>query len=215
MNELKSKQSVLIESQYLPCIEYFVVLQSYDNVLLEVEEHYIKQSYRNRCRILTAHGPCELCIPIKHENRKMKMRDVKIDHQQKWMNQHWRSIKSAYGKAPFFEHFAESIKTIYDQKRTYLVDMNLEFFQLFQKLLSQSISLKKNQVYERQTPEGIQDWRSLIHPKKGLENNPIYKPCNYNQIFGKKFVGNLSIIDLLFCEGPGANNVLQKCRIID
>lgn len=172
----------------------------------------MKQSYRNRCRLLTAQGPYDLSIPVKHGDGKIKMKDVRIDYRQKWTSHHWRTIRSSYGKAPFFEHFGPMFQEIYEKRIVFLLDLNLEFFSLCQKLLSLDIGLEKTLRYVGEAPAEIQDWRSKIHPKKQLENNTIYKACNYNQIFGKKFVGNLSIIDLLFCEGPGSGVVLQKCR---
>ncbi len=203
---------ILIESHYLPCIEYFTVVSHFDQIIWEIEEHYVKQSYRNRCRILTAQGPYELSIPIRHQAPKMKLKDVQIDYRQKWVNHHWRSIRSAYGKAPFFEHYAEMFEAIYRREIRFLVDLNYEFFDLCQKLLGMKFSLIKNQSFTHEAPAGIQDWRSKIHPKKALKINPLYKPCNYNQIFGQKFVANCSIIDLLFCEGPAAGNILMNSR---
>ena len=212
MEEVKSHRTVLIEPHYLPCIEYFVVTQYFDEIIWECQEHYSKQSYRNRCRILTAQGPYELSVPIEHRATKMKLKDVCIDYQQKWVKHHWRSIKTAYGKAPFFEHYGELFLKIYQGQPKYLLDLNLEFFELCQKLLGSKYSLKKNKRFRHQVSQGMEDWRYLIHPKKPLENNPLYKPCTYNQIFGQKFVVNCSIIDLLFCEGPNANFILQNCR---
>ena len=212
MEEVDRPHRAIIESHYLPCVEYFVVAASYDEIIWECQEHYTKQSYRNRCRILTAQGPFELSIPIEHRAPKMKMQDVRIEYRQKWVTHHWRTIQTAYGKAPFFEHYRDSFLAIYQRKPKYLLDLNSDFFDLCQKLLGTKIGLKKNRRFTHQAPEGMEDWRNLIHPKKPLENNPLYKPCTYNQIFGQKFVANCSIIDLLFCEGPGANFVLHNCQ---
>ena len=204
--------SILIESQYLPCIEYFAVIANSHNLVLEYQEHYQKQSYRNRCRILTAQGPIELSIPIIKPRGKMKMTDVKIDYSQKWVKDHWGSIRSAYGNAPFFEHYGDYFDSIYNQRPMFLVDLNQQFLYLILKLLQMELSISQSSSYVKDIPSDMMDWRSRIHPKKPLKNNPFYKPCNYNQIFGKKFVGNLSIIDLLFCEGPSASQILMKGR---
>ncbi len=203
---------LLIEPHYLPCIEYFTMLSSADQVVLECQENYQKQSYRNRCRILTAQGPLELSIPVLKPRRKMLLKDVKIDYQQKWVKDHWRTIQTAYGNAPFYQHFAPFFYRIYQRKPSFLLDLNFEFISLIQKLLSNKTPISKTTGYCKYYPETYRDWRSKIHPKKGLKINPFYKPCNYNQIFGKKFVGNLSIIDLLFCEGPLATDILTNCK---
>lgn len=140
------------------------------------------------------------------------MEDVQIDYRQKWIKDHWGTICSAYGNAPFFEHFGFSFKEIYQKKPKYLVDLNVQFIELIMKLLRMKVSLEVTSHYIAKPENRIQDWRSKIHPKRELKNNPFYKPCNYNQIFGKKFVDNLSIIDLVFCEGPAAGKVLVDCK---
>jgi len=82
----------------------------------------------------------------------------------------------------------------------------------FKQLLDAEVHVEKTSRYTAVTSAETVDWRSKIHPKKALKNNPFYKPCNYNQIFGKEFVGNLSIIDLLFCEGASAREILQNSK---
>ena len=205
-------KGILIESHYLPCIEYLAVITGNDRILVEYHENYQKQSYRNRCRILTAQGPIELSIPVIKSSGKMKITDVEIDYSQKWVKDHWGAIRSAYGNAPFFEHYGEYFAYIYERKPRFLVDLNQEFLYLIFKLLQINPSLDTSMEYTRDPNGKVQDWRSKIHPKKPLKYNPFYKPCNYNQIFGKKFVDNLSIIDLLFCEGPSAGQILKKSR---
>jgi hypothetical protein len=161
---------------------------------------------------MTAQGPFELYLPVLQPRGKIKMKDVKIDYRQKWVKDHWRAIKTAYGKAPFFEHFGFLFEEIYRKKLDYLLDLNLELILLCQRLLDAEVNVEKTTQYTAVTSAETVDWRSKIHPKNALKNNPFYKPCNYNQIFGKKFVGNLSIIDLLFCEGALARQILQNSK---
>ena len=140
------------------------------------------------------------------------MKDVKIDNRQKWVKDHWRAIKTAYGNAPFFEHFGFLFEEIYRNKFDFLWDINLEFLMLCKKLLDINTHFEQTSGYIKETSPDTVDWRSKIHPKKALKNNPFYKPCNYNQIFGKKFVGKLRIIDLLFCEGAATRQVLGNSK---
>jgi len=203
---------ILIEPHYLPCIEYYALISSAEKILLECYENYQKQSYRNRCRIMTAAGPFELSVPVIKPGGKVPLREVRIDYRQKWLKDHWRTIKTAYGSAPFFEHFATGIHSIYQRNHQFLLDLNLEFISLFNRWLSIRTPISKTTGFSRESEDVDFDWRSRIHPKKPLKSNPFYKPCNYNQIFGKKFVGNLSIIDLLFCEGPSAIKILERSK---
>ena len=205
-------QNIIIEPHYLPCIEYFAVIDSFDQVILEYHENYIKQSYRNRCRIMTAQGVNELYVPVAKPSGKVMLKDVKIDYSQKWVKDHWRAIKTAYGSAPFFEHFGFMFEDIYLKKCNFLIDLNMEFLSLCSRLLKLNISFHQTSVYEVNLDPETADWRSRIHPKNPLKNNPFYKPCNYNQIFGNNFVGNLSIIDLLFCEGRSARQVVKNSK---
>lgn len=140
------------------------------------------------------------------------MKDVRIDYQQKWIKDHWGAIRSAYGNAPFFEHFGFYFEEVFQRKPQYLVELNEQFISLIFKILKLTPQLEITTNYISDPSPNTLDWRSKIHPKKGLKNNPFYKPCNYNQIFGKKFVDNLSIIDLLFCEGPSASQIIKACR---
>jgi len=108
---------LLTEIQYNPSIAYFQQVIRAESLLIEKEEHYIKQSYRNRCRILTAHGPKNLAIPVKKGNQKTKISELEIDYSQNWINVHWRSIRSAYGSAPFFAYYSDYLADIYHQQQ--------------------------------------------------------------------------------------------------
>jgi hypothetical protein len=158
---------------------------------------------------MTAQGVLELSVPVqKFGNTSIKQ--TRIDYRQKWVKDHWRSIKTAYGNAPFFEHLAGYFEEIYLQKFDYLLDLNIAIIGLCWKLLGVDMPLEKTADFRKVCSEDILDYRSEIHPKNLRKNSRFYKPCNYNQIFGKNFVGNLSIIDLLFCEGPYAYQVLLE-----
>ena len=208
---LNETKNIVIELQYLPCISYFQSLSQAEEVIIDVGENYEKQSYRNRCRILTSHGIQVLSVPIVKAPRKQPLKDVTIDYDQKWLNVHWRAIYSAYGKAPFFEYFAEEFKDIYYKKHKYLLDLNLDFLTLCLKSLRRNINYRLSEKYVDLAENSfITDLRSKIHPTKELMNEHASAIPEYNQVFGKGFVKNLSIIDLIFCEGPNANNLLYQ-----
>ena len=208
------KDTLLIDLQYLPPLEFFVACDHFPKVLIDAHEHYEKQSYRNRCRILTANKVLDLSIPAIGGNKKIRARDVRIDYQQKWLHQHWRAIISAYGKAPYFDFFAQEFHQVFFKKLTFLFDLNWQLLTLCLKLLQieKSLAMTSEYLAPGLISSDLADLRSKIHPKKGHENNMIYQPCNYNQIFGKNFVANLSIIDLLFCEGLRSRDVLMRSK---
>ena len=104
-----------IDLQYLPSLEYFCAILNKNEFNLEAHEYFEKQSYRNRCRIQTTNKIDTLSVPVLNGNKKILIRDLKIDYSQDWTRRHWGAIHSAYGKAPFFEFYSEFFKNIFDK----------------------------------------------------------------------------------------------------
>lgn len=197
----------LIEVQYLPSIAYFAALNGTTEIVVEKFEHYQKQTYRNRCYINTVHGRQSLIVPL-NVNGKMLIKDVRIDHSQKWMNNHWRTIQSAYGKAPFFEYYADDLSAILLRRYEFLCDMNVDLLTMCLKWLRWDVTIKESERYDVTLSGTIKDLRSVITPKSS-DYLTFYKPAAYYQVFGSNFVENLSLVDLVFCEGPGASGIVQ------
>jgi hypothetical protein len=200
---------VLIEAHYLPCIAYFAVIQRFTDVYLEKHEHFIKQSFRNRCYINTEHGRDGLIVPLTGKHGKVPIKDVRIDHSQKWVNNHWRSISSAYGKAPFFEYYADDLEKVLMAEPTFLYDLNYELLTMCLKWLKSPVSLKETLSYEKNILYDKNDLRSRIDVKETESINLVYRERGYQQVFGNAFVANLSIIDLIFCCGPEAGSIIE------
>lgn len=198
----------LIELQYLPSPAYLALFEN--KVILEQHENFEKQSYRNRCKILGANGIDQLSIPVKKGNSKQNIREVQIDYTQKWTNRHWRAIQSAYGKAPFFEFYSEEFKTIIYQGHKYLFDLNLDLLTLCLKFLQIDSKWELSSEFRIKDDNNSDDFRSLIHPKKDYSERYSYNPQPYTQLFGKAFVKDLSVLDILFCEGPNARQTIMK-----
>jgi hypothetical protein len=200
----------VISAHYFPCLAYFTALLQYEEVMIDFFEYYEKQTYRNRCRIVTPHKVQDLSIPILKGNSKQVMRDVKIDYHENWVNVHWRSIASAYGKAPFFEFYADFFRTILYKKPVFLLDLNMEILTTCLKI----IGIKKNFEFTEKylnLGENIEytDLREAIHPKKQGQIDRFYRSFPYLQMFGNKFEANMSILDLLFCQGNESLQVLK------
>lgn len=208
---ISEKNAVLVDLHYLPSVEYFCFLDSHDTVILENHEHFIKQTYRSRCNILGPNGRLTLSVPVMGGRKKIAMKDIKIDHDQKWSNNHWRAIQSAYGKSPFYEFFRDDFETIFRKKETFLVDLNYKLLTLCLDLLGLKKKLNFSEKYENDPKYGnTTDFRSIIHPKVSFEQRIFYWATPYPQVFGKDFVPNLSIIDLLMCEGPNSLAIVRK-----
>ncbi|WP_207435738.1 WbqC family protein [Sabulibacter ruber] len=198
---------LLTEIQYNPCILYFQKAFEAEELLVEAHEHYQKQSYRNRCHILTAQGVVPLSIPVVKGNSKTLVTELEIDYGQRWTDIHWRTIQSAYGSAPFFEYYADYLKDVYDRRPGLLFELNMELFKIFAKFLKLSKPISATQTYVKTYEEPVLDWRGKLHPKKEPD---ILHLRPYRQVFGKQFASNLSILDLLFNLGPEASIYLQN-----
>ncbi|MCH7399011.1 WbqC family protein [Belliella sp. DSM 107340] len=201
---------IITELFYLPPIEHFVAIHNEKMVLLDIQENYQKQTYRNRCQIRLANKVETLSIPVLGGNKKIRTELVKIDYNQKWVNVHLRGIQSAYGKAPFFEYYFPYIEEVFQKKIDLLTDFNMELLTVCLKLLQLDIKVMK--LDKSDTNSESIDIRGLISAKSPFEDRNIYQPAPYSQLFGLDFVPNLSIIDLLFCVGPESSNILVKSQ---
>lgn len=202
--------TALLSLHYLPCIEYFTCILKHEKIYLEVNENYIKQSYRNRCYIKTSQKTEALIIPVRKGNSHVHIKEVEVDYEQRWFASHWRTIQSAYGKSPFFEHYCDLFQTIFKKRFQKLFDLNFELLTLCLNLLQIESTLSFTTTYEKSVVPAVNDFRNTIHPKVSYKSNGLLEPCIYNQVFGRNFAENLSIIDLLFCEGPNARHILLQ-----
>jgi hypothetical protein len=195
---------VVISTAYLAPINYYYFLNNASEILLEQHEYYEKQSYRNRCKILSANGVMDLSIPVE-KSGKMFIRDIRISEHDSWQTNHWRAIESAYNSSPFFEYYSDDIRPFYEKKWNFLWDFNFEIQQRMMGLFEIETEVKFSETYISHYKD-ITDYRSLIHPKK---ESPIHSK-SYYQVFEQKFgfSPNLSCIDLLFNMGPESQLIL-------
>lgn len=201
--------TLLIEPHYLGSLEYFVLIRSFKKIRFDVHAHYTKQSFKNRTEFLSTNGPLALTIPVKYHNR-TPLKEVRVDYSGSWLREHWGAFYSAYGKAPFFEFFADGYREIWERKQSFLVDLNMDMMSLCLHLLQYDRTFEFTEVFEKAPNADLYDIREQIHPKKPFEEGKIYLPFPYTQVFGNNFVPNLSIVDLLMCEGNRADEVLRE-----
>lgn len=207
-------QSILLELQYLPPIQYFSKWSKYDQVWIEQHENYLKGSYRNRCHIAGVNGLLRLSIPLlKGKNEGQSIQEVRIAYHEPWQTQHWTSISSAYGNAPFFEHYAPEIAPFFEKKYDFLFDLNRDLLCCLLRLIGLPDGLTFTSSFQKETAAEIYDFRNGIFPKKHRQKeDQAFKPVHYSQVFEEKngFLPNLSILDLLFCTGPQALLIIES-----
>lgn len=207
--------TALLSTAYFGPIQYFTKIVWYENILIEQFENFSKQSYRNRCEILGSNGRLTLSIPTKKSTSlKVLMKDTQISYDMDWQTNHWRSIVSAYNRSPFFEYYADDIKPLFESKTKYLVDLNHQILELIFELLQTDYfkRIKNTEDYIVDL-DSCDDYRANIHPKNRMQKEDLLFNQNvkYTQVFSDKqgFVNNLSILDLLFNEGPNTLNTLK------
>ncbi|GGH37907.1 hypothetical protein GCM10007423_31240 [Dyadobacter endophyticus] len=212
---IKEGQStkVRIELQYLPCLAYFTCILKYDRIYIDIEERYVKQTYRNRCDVLTTNKIDTLTVPVKGYEPASSTKDILIDYNQDWTRRHLGCLQSAYGKSPFYEYYAHEFKRVYEKKLAYLVDLNYELLTICLRLTGIKKDIQYNLSGEIISEKAVANDISLINNRKQPNSHKYYSPAPYYQTFGNDFVGNLSIVDLLFNMGPEAKSVLlRSCK---
>jgi hypothetical protein len=206
-------QGILLELQYLPPVQYFSKFLLHDGVWIEQQEHYQKGTYRNRAHLAGPNGLQRLSVPlVSGKNRQQPIREVEIAYRQKWQRQHWQSIQTAYGNAPFFEFYADRIAPFYQRSYRFLYDFNRELLLTLLDLCGLTIRPAWTKQYREDPGSSVLDFRNAIHPKpRYARPDPFFEAVHYRQVFEEKtgFLPNLSILDLLFCTGPQSIMILE------
>lgn len=201
---------VFSTAYWAPVQYYTKLIAAAPEALLERHEHYVKQSYRNRCWIATANGVLALTVPVVGaRGARTPVRDARIDYAEPWQRHHWRAIETAYRSSPFFEHYVDDIRPFYERKETFLFDLNERILYATLDLLGLNIAIAYTSAYIPVYP--APDYRTVISPKRPYaQYDPQFKPQTYYQVFAPAngFAANMSILDLLCNEGTNALSVL-------
>ncbi len=204
MEKMFQKDTIaVLPCTYLGTIQYFSKLKNAEKCIIELHEHFPKQTFRNRCEIYGANGKLRLSIPLANRTERTIIKDIKINNNDNWQKLHWRSIESAYRRSPFFEYYESNFISFYENKFNFLVDFNLKIQEKVLSLLKFSPNIEFTTEYFKNYTE-YNDYRNIISPKKDIKVDNAFEIKPYNQSFEAKFgfIPNLSIIDLLFNQGP-------------
>ena len=197
-------QKIMVPPYFGPISCWKQIINS--NILWDVHQNYIKQTFRNRTFIHSANGLQILTIPVKHSKIKFSMLDAKIDNSIAWQKNHWRSIQSAYSSSPFFEFYRDSLEGIYVKEYTYLTKFNFDLINLILEWTDIEMKSELSKSYKIQYKNGLDLRENIENKKYSSSENIIYK-----QVFSDKngFLNDLSIIDLIFNEGPNSISYLK------
>ena len=191
---------IIIHPTYFPNIFSFKTIINSTNILFEVNDHYVKQTLRNRTSIHAANGKLNLSVPVKFSStKKEKYKDIKICYDSNWQKIHLKSIESAYKNSPFYDFFEDYFINFYNKKEKFLVDLNFSSIRLIFEILEKELNYNFTNEYLEKYVD-LTDYRSLL-TNKNFNEKVDFK--NYTQVFQEKngFIENLSSIDLIFNKG--------------
>lgn len=201
---------ILLHPTYFSPILQYVAVANADEIIFETEDNFQKQTFRNRCYIYTSQGKHLLNVPVQHAKEiKQKTKEIKIDYKDDWHKQHLKTLKTAYSSSPFYEFYIDDLLPVFEKKKTFLLDLNLLAHEIIMDAIQFEIPTKKTTEYVKESK--ILDLRNLAEDKPKI----TYNLERYIQVFSENhgFISNLSILDLLFMEGPNALNYLEKQKI--
>jgi WbqC-like protein family len=202
----------LLHPTYFPSISHFVAMVQSDRIVFEMEDHFQKQTNRNRTYIYSPNGIQLLNIPVKHSKEAhQKTKEIKIETDFDWQKQHFKSLEAGYRSSPFFEYFEDDFVPFFEKKHTFLMDLNLEALEIVARCLRMKLEFESTSEYFHEVDsQSIIDYRGLANGKK---DGSQFEP--YTQVFDDKhgFLNNLSVLDLLFNEGKYAMDYLKNQKL--
>ncbi|OUS00061.1 hypothetical protein A9Q86_11500 [Flavobacteriales bacterium 33_180_T64] len=199
---------VLIHPTYFPSIAHFVAMRQASHIIFEVCDNYQKQTYRNRSSICGANGKLDLNVPVSYSQKNRQLyAEVEIFNTENWQSQHLKSLESAYRTSPFFEFYIDDLMPLFEMKADTIMDFNFKCLDIIFECLQLPFEYSKTEKYDI-IPNSLLDARGLANSRKKTSQD--FKP--YAQVFDDKlgFLSNLSILDLLFNEGPNTELYLES-----
>ena len=223
----------ILATTYFGPVQWYQKLNRFGSVLIEQHEHFLKQTFRNRCIIATTQGVQALTVPVEKTPSNLPegrlscsplpigegsgerlIKDVRISNHGKWRSEHWNALQSAYGESPFFEYYEDDIRPFFEDRWEYLFDFNMAITEKMCELLDIHPHIESTSAFiapslfregRGGSLVGGLDFRTIIHPKHP-QPDPDFNPKPYYQVYQERFgfLPNLSILDLLFNMGNEA-----------
>lgn len=210
-----TKEAVLLSTAYFAPVHYYTRYFNHPKVYIERFEYFNKQTYRNRCVISGSNGLISLVVPVvKGRRPKIHIKDVQIAYDMNWQRNQWQTIVSAYNSSPYFEYYQDDLSPFFEKRFNYLLDFNTQIHSTICDLLEIENTVEFTTDFEK-VPANTLNLREIISPKNKTKPDLAFKAAEYTQVFTEKFgfLPNLSILDLLFNEGPNACTLLEDSLV--
>ena len=203
MVPFKIDMRALLSTTFFGPVQWYQKLYRYDEVYIENNDSYQKQTYRNRCLIATTNGVQALTVPVTIEHAG-GTETIRISDHGNWRHQHWQALCSAYGDSPFFQYYEDDLRPFFTGKWEFLRDFNEAIRQQMCIMLDIQPKVMLTPHYQKGDDlTDCDDYREVIRPKHPLPD-PDFSPQRYYQVYEHKhgFLPNMSILDLLCNMGP-------------
>jgi len=203
-------ERLLLSSAYFPPVHYMALISKAARVSIEKEENYQKQTYRNRCNIISSNGLQSLTVPVLLGSfHKMPVKDIRIDYSKRWQQLHLRGLRASYASSPYYQFYIEDVEKVILKGHQFLIDLNMHSLNVVMALSGINTPITYTEEFE--TPgKGKYDFRYMISPKKNFPPGLFTFPA-YPQVFSDRwgFTEKLSTLDLLFNIGPECSALLD------
>lgn len=227
-----SKKIAIIQSNYIPWKGYFDIINSVDEFVIYDDAQFTKNDWRNRNKIKTHEGLIWLTIPIKTSHKLTQKINEAETSSNLWIKKHWNSIAQHYSKAKYFNEYSDLFSNTYNNLETSKISViNTEFILLINNILGITTKITNTKDYnllDGQTEclidickqANASEYISGPRAEKYIDNDLFYKSDlkltwfdysdypEYNQLY-EPFEHCVSIIDLIFNEGPNATKYMK------
>ncbi len=193
-----NNENIITHLQFFPSIAWLGFAEKQKGISIDVYESFPKQTFRNRLLLMSSNGLQAITVPIRRSREKLLTKDAQISYSENWNVRLWRAIYSNYGNSPYFEYYADKIRTILEKEYKYLMDLNIEVFMFLKKSFSLACNLNLTDEYTERKENNFLNAFSIKTREQDGEQFPPYIQCFYEKI---PFEKNLSSLDLLLCLG--------------
>lgn len=202
-------RTLLLPPRLLPPAAYYAAIMAYGRVVVDNSMRFNKRMKEvHRCSIIGANDPERITVPVGKPVSMTAARwcDIIISPHDAWWNAAWTAIRSAYGRTPFFEFYADDLEPFF---RPLAAGMPVTAFNSrLDTAIRTLLECSTPVTYASspgEIPAGADDYR--MRPLDFVGPEPLYYQVR-NSRFG--FVGGLSVVDMLFNMGPESQLLLHR-----